>query len=88
MSNALMWWTAKETEVSSYSIRDWDSASRWNNEEKSLSLHLNFHEELEWFTHHLYSVDDDKTKSSQDRFTEANILNVFKEVSWQNYKRT
>ena len=43
MSNASMWWTAKETEVNNYSIKDWDSASHWNNEEKSLSFHLNFY---------------------------------------------
>ncbi len=88
MSNASIWWTAKETEVNNYSIKDWDSASCWNNEEKSLSFHLNLYEELEQFTHHLHSVDDDETKSSQDCFTEAKILNVFEEISWQNHKRT
>ncbi len=64
MSNASMWWTAKETEVNNYSIKDWDSASHWNDEEKSLNFHLNFHEELKWSTHHLHSVNDNKTKSS------------------------
>ncbi len=88
MSNASTWWTAKETEVSSYLIRDWDSASHQNNKEKSLSFYLNSHEEFEWFTHHLHSVNDDETKSSQDCFAEAKTLNVFEEVSWQNYKRT
>ena len=88
MSNASTWWTAKETEASNYSIRDWDSAIHQNNKEKSLSLHLNFHKEFEWSMHHLHSVDDDETKSSWDHLTEAKILNVFEEVSWQNHKRT
>ncbi len=88
MSNALTWWTAKETKVNSYLIRDWNSASRWNDEEKSSSFHLSSHEEFEWFTHRLHNVDDDKTKSSQDCFTKAKILNVFEEVSWQNHKKT
>jgi len=87
-SNALMQWTAKETEVSIYLIRDWDSASHWNDEEKSLSLHLSFHKEFEWSMHHFHSVDDDETKSSRDHLAEAKILNVFEEVSWQNHKRT
>ncbi len=82
MSNASTWWAAKETEVNSYSVEDWDSASHWNNEEKSLSFHSSFHEELEWFTHHFHNVNDDKIKSSQDCFAETKILNVFKEVSW------
>jgi len=46
-SNVLTWWIAKETEVSSYSVEDLDSAIHWNNEEKSLSFHLSFHEEFE-----------------------------------------
>ena len=83
-----MWWTAKETEANSYSIKDWDSASHWNDEEKSSDFHLSSYEELEWFMHHLHSVDDDEMKSSQDHFAEAKILNVFEEVSWQNHKRT
>ncbi len=82
MSNASTQWTAKETEASSYLIRDWDFASCWNDEEKLLSLHLNSHEELEWSTHCLHSVNDDKTKSSRSRFTEAKIFNVFEEVLW------
>ncbi len=88
MSNASTWWTAKETEVSSYFVEDWDSAIHWNDEEKSLSFHSSSHEELEWFTHRLHSVDDDEMKLSQSRFTEAKILNVFEEVSWQNHKKT
>ncbi len=88
MSNASMQWTAKETEVNNYLIRDWDSASHWNNKEKSLSLHLSSHEELEWSTHCLHSVDDDKMKSSWSYFAKVKTLNVFKEVSWQNHKRT
>ncbi len=82
MNNASMWWTAKETEVSSYSIKDWDSASCWNNKKKSLSFHLNSHEEFKQFMHHLHSVDDDKTKSSWDCFAEVKTLNIFEEVSW------
>ena len=74
--------------ASSYSIRDWDSASRWNDEEKSSSLHSSSHEEFERSTHRLHSVDDDETKSSQDRLVEAKTLNVFEEVSWQNHKKT
>ncbi len=88
MSNASTWWTIKETEVSSYSIKDWDFAIQWNNEEKLSSFHLNFYEEFEWFTHCLHSVDDDKTKSSRNCFAEVKTLNVFEEVSWQNHKRT
>ncbi len=88
MSNASTWWTVKETKASSYLIKDWDSASCWNNEEKSSSFHLSFHKELEQFMHCLHSVHDDETKSSQDHFTEAKILNVFEEVLWQNHKRT
>ncbi len=88
MSNASTWWTAKETEASSYSIRDWDSANHWNNEEKSLSFHLSSHEEFKWFTHHLHSVDDDEMKLSQDHFAEVKTFNIFEEVSWQNHKRT
>ena len=83
-----MQWTVKETEVSNYSIKDWDSASHWNNEEKSLSFHLSSHEEFEWSTHRLHNVDDDEMKSSQSCFTEAKILNVFEEVLWQNHKKT
>ncbi len=74
--------------ASSYSIRDWDSASRWNNEEKSSSLHSSSHEEFERSTHRLHSVDDDETKSSRDRLVEAKTLNVFEEVLWQNLKKT
>ncbi len=88
ISNASMWWTAKETKVNSYSIRDWDFASHWNDEEKLLSLHSSSHEEFKWSTHHLHNVDDDETKSSRDHLAEAKILNVFEEVSWQNHKRT
>ncbi len=88
MSNVLMWWTAKETEANNYSIKDWNSASHWNDEEKSLSFYLSSHEEFEWSTHHLHSVDDDKTKSSQNCLAEAKTFNVFEEVSWQNHKRT
>ena len=92
INNASTWWTAKETEVSSYSIRDWDSASHQNDEKKSLSFHSSFHssshEEFEWFMHRLHNVDDDETKSSRNRFAEVKILNVFEEVSWQNHKRT
>jgi len=87
-SNALTWWTAKETEVSNYSIKDWNSASHWNNEEKSSSFHLSSYEEFEWSTHHLHNVDDDKTKSSWSHLAKAKTLNVFEEVSWQNHKRT
>ncbi len=47
MSNVLMWWTAKETEANNYSIKDWNFASHWNDEKKSLSFHLNSHEEFE-----------------------------------------
>ncbi len=74
--------------ASSYSIRDWDSASRWNDEEKSLSLHSSSHEEFKQSTHRLHNVDDDETKSSRDRLVEAKTLNVFEEVSWQNHKKT
>ncbi len=88
MSNASTWWTAKETKVNSYSIKDWDSASHWNNKEKLLSFHLSFHEEFEWFMHHLHNVDDDETKSSWNHLAKAKILNVFEEVSWQNHKKT
>ncbi len=88
MSNASTWWIAKETEASSYSVKDWDSAIHWNNEEKSLSFHSDLHEEFEWSTHRLHSVDDDKTKSSRSCFAEAKTFNVSEEVSWQNHKRT
>ncbi len=87
MSNASMWWTAKEIEVSSYLIKDWDSASRWNNEEKSSSFHLSFHKELEWSMHHFNSVNDDEMKSSRSHLAEAKTLNALEEVSWQNHKR-
>ena len=87
MSNALTWWTAKETEVSSYSIKDWDFANCWNDKEKSSSFHLNFHEELKWFTHRLHSVNDDETKLSRSCLAEVKILNAFEEVSWQNHKK-
>jgi len=80
ISNASTWWTAKEIEVNSYSIKDWDFASHWNNEEKLLSLHLSSHEEFERFMHRLHSVDDDKTKSSWSRFAKAKTFNVFEEV--------
>ncbi len=80
MCNASMQWTAKEIEVSSYSIRDWDSASRWNNEEKLLSFHLSSHEELEQSTHCLNSVDNNEIKSSRSRFAEAKTLNALEEV--------
>jgi len=88
MRNASTQWTAKETEVSSSLIRDWDSASYWNNEEKSLDFHSSSHEEFKQSMHHFHSVDDDKTKSSQNCFAKAKTLNVFEEVSWQNHKRT
>ncbi len=87
-SNASTWWTVKETEVNSYSIKDWDSANCWNDEKKLLNFYLSSHKELEWFMHHLHSVDDDETKSSQDCFAKAKTFNVFEEVSWQNYKKT
>ncbi len=86
-----MQWTVKETEASSYSIRDWDFASRWNDEEKSFSFHLSFHlsshEELEWSKHHLNSVDDNEMNSSQSHLTKAKIFNALEEVSWQNHKK-
>ena len=88
MSNASMWWIVKETEVNSYSVKDWDSASCWNNEEKSLSFHSSSYEEFKWSMHYLHNVNDDKMKSSWDRFAEARTFNVFEEVSWQNHKRT
>ncbi len=60
-----MQWTAKETEVSSYSIKDWNSASHQNDEEKSFNFYLNFYWKLEWFMHHhLHNVNDDEIKSS------------------------
>ncbi len=59
-----MWWTTKETKVSSYLIRDWNSANHWNNEEKLSSLHSSSYKKFEWSTHHFHSVDDDKIKSS------------------------
>ncbi len=77
-----MWWTAKETEVSNYLIKDWDSASCWNNEEKSLSFHLSSYEELKQSTYHFNSVDNNETKSSQDHFAKAKTFNVLEEVSW------
>ncbi len=83
-----MWWTAKETEISSYSIKDWDSASHWNNKEKSLSFHSSSHEELERSTHRFHNVDDDEMKSSWSRFAKVKTLNVFEEVSWQDHKKT
>ncbi len=82
-----MQWTAKETNINNYLIKDWDSESHWNNEEKSSSFHLNFYEELEWFTHHLHNINEDKMKSSQDYLVKAKILNVFEEISWQNHQR-
>ena len=88
MSNASTWWIAKETEVSSYSIKDWNSASCWNKKKKSSSFHLSSHEEFKWSTHCFHNVDDNKMKSSWDHFAEAKTLNVFEEVSWQNHKRT
>ncbi len=88
MSNASTWWTAKETEASNYLIKDWNFASHWNDKEKLSSFHLSSHEEFEWFTHRLHNVDNDKMKSSWDHLAEAKTLNVFKEVSWQNHKRT
>ena len=72
----------KETKVNNYSIRDWDFASHWNNEEKLLSFYLNSHEKFEWFTHCFYNVNDDEMKSSRSCFAEAKTLNVFEEVSW------
>jgi len=55
---------------------------------KSSSFHLSSHEEFKWSTHYFHSVDEDETKSSQDCFAEVKILNIFKEVSWQNHQRT
>ncbi len=83
-----MWWTAKETKVNSYLIRDWDSANHWNDEEKSSDFHSSSHEEFEQSTHRLHSVDDDEMKLSRNCLAEMKILNVFEEVSWQNHKRT
>jgi hypothetical protein len=82
MSNASTWWTVKETEANSYSIKDWDSAIHWNNEEKSSSFHSSFHEEFEQSTHCLHNVNDDEMKSLWDHLAEAKIFNVFGEVSW------
>ncbi len=64
LSNVSMWWTVKETEVNSYSIKDWDFENHWNDEEKLSSFHSSFHEEFEWSTHHLYNINEDETKSS------------------------
>ncbi len=75
-----MQWIAKETEVSNYLIKDWDSASHWNDEEKLLSFHLSSYEELEQFMHYFHNVDDNKMKSSWSCFAEVKILNVFEEV--------
>ena len=78
-----MQWTAKETKVSSYLIKDWDFASCWNDEEKSFNFHLSLHWELEWSTHHYFhNVNENEMKSSQDHLAKAKILNAFKEVSW------
>ncbi len=84
-----MWWTAKETEVNSYLIKDWNFESCWNDKEKSFSFHLNLHWEPKWFMHHcFYNVDDDEMKSSWSHHIKAKILNAFEEVSWQNHKKT
>ncbi len=71
MSNALMWWIAKETEANNYLIRDWNSASRWNNEEKWLNFHLNSHKELEWFTHCLKITRNDQSRMNEEVYEDC-----------------
>ncbi len=66
-----MWWIAKETEANNYLIRDWNSASRWNNEEKSLNFHLNSHEELEWFTHCLKITRNDQSRMNEEVYEDC-----------------